>query len=323
MSPSSGEFVESEFVCAATGESFRHVNSEGVDRSCQCSDGSLSLAFSVDTGCTFDFDNGTRLEFANGESFGELSYAAECGTDYPCFCDVSLDDFQSCPYCAFETIDGSYACGTTGDIIRFADQAGVNQVCQCTDGSLGQFLCAVDDASPTPATPVSTMSPVNITDTAQPTPAVTSPPTPSPMNPVGTFQPTPADTTPPTESPVNPLDSTKWEPAAGSFSCDQAGKECIITACGGCTVVAVGWTKRELNEFDVFKLTDASDSSLVVTNAGDGTSITCITGCICEPVDGTEESCTLATDDTSAGAIQRSVGKEWVATLVIAAFLFF
>lgn len=79
-----------------------------------------------DTTCIF---NGQS--FLSGENLGD-AFLNRCGTssDWPCFCNPTLEWGAECPYCTFSSGDGNLYCASDGDNVTFRDGS-ISRECSC------------------------------------------------------------------------------------------------------------------------------------------------------------------------------------------------
>eukprot|EP00934_Nitzschia_sp_Nitz4_P007054 Nitzschia sp. Nitz4//scaffold109_size72162//21311//22069//NITZ4_005840-RA/size72162-processed-gene-0.39-mRNA-1//-1//CDS//3329532745//7044//frame0 len=143
-------------------------------------------------GCTATLTNGTVLEWAEGESFGNL-VTNMCGSpeDFPCYCSAFETDNVVCPYCPFTNNLGETECAESGETLFFLDTESVNQTCTCTylgNNTIRTFCDPRDvetalpsmSSSATPTGEEPTASPSATPTTSEPTSSPTAAPTKTP-----------------------------------------------------------------------------------------------------------------------------------------------
>lgn len=82
--------------------------------------------------CTLELDNGEKVVFSNGESYGDY-LSTQCGTaaDFPCYCNPSLPGKIECPYCGIPSlVDSILHCARHNETIEFVDGM-VVKTCYC------------------------------------------------------------------------------------------------------------------------------------------------------------------------------------------------
>ena len=106
----------------------------------------------VEYACAATLQNGTKLEFEEGDPYGSL-VTTQCGPsdEFPCFCNtLSEDDGIRCPYCVFTTDSGEEICARDGESVSFVGVGGIQQTCNCTylGNNQGATICEPIDEPP-------------------------------------------------------------------------------------------------------------------------------------------------------------------------------
>lgn len=190
-------------VCAREDETVSVINTEGVAQDCECllntaDDGTTNLQATCqdinfmdddedlndDTGggddntttenvCTLELD-GAIQTFQDGESFGD-AIKTRCinSSNYPCYCDASLETQIRCPYCGYQTITGEMICANIDETIQFTSFENELTECTCHDDSSASSTCR-DLSEPTFAPTISPTIRVTSTPTINPTESPTT-----------------------------------------------------------------------------------------------------------------------------------------------------
>ncbi len=136
-------------------------------------DASTSTPLNDDV-CTLEWADGSVDVFQDGQSYGEL-FIEPCRnpSEYPCFCNVSIPEKRSCPYCAVTTNTGDIACGRIGETFVLVDENQEEISCDCQEDL--EAVCSPASTAGTPA-PQPTFVPAFVpNETPMPTAAVTDP----------------------------------------------------------------------------------------------------------------------------------------------------
>jgi hypothetical protein len=86
--------------------------------------------------CTLDLPDGTSRTFADGDPLGAF-LPNRCGSEFPCYCNPSIQGQIDCPYCPFASMGGDLVCARDGETVTYQDLQGVNQICSCQLSSNG------------------------------------------------------------------------------------------------------------------------------------------------------------------------------------------